>query len=110
MPPVPVGLSPLETWLLSILGTGVVGLITLLTWVVKSVLPKVIETAEQRTQVLIEAFKQIPEAIDRFEKGLAGVEMRLTAKIDERKYADLRAEIERLQGEEPAPSRGLRGR
>ncbi|KYG11400.1 hypothetical protein BE21_57460 [Sorangium cellulosum] len=110
MPPVPDGFSPLESWLLGILGTGVAGLIALLTWVVKSFLPKVLETAEQRTQVLIDAFKQIPEAIDRFEKGLAGVEARLTAKIDERKYADLREEIERMQGDEPTPSRGLRGR
>jgi hypothetical protein len=109
MPPIPAGFSPLETWLLTIIIGGCGGLVGLITWAVKSVLPRVLATLEERTKALVDAVEKIPEAIDRFDRSLSASESRILARIDERKIDELREEVRRrIPSEDTLPPISIR--
>jgi len=83
------GLSDFESLLVTGLVTVVAGVGGLITWVVKSLVPKLLNGFEDRNKALIEASQKtadavakIPEAIKSFELAILGVENRVAAKIE----------------------------
>ncbi|KYF87774.1 hypothetical protein BE20_24835 [Sorangium cellulosum] len=88
-------MSPLEELLVGALCTGLTGLTGLIVWVVKSVVPKILTTLEDRTKALVLAVEKIPEALDKFEERLAVSEAKILAKIEEKRFEELREELRR---------------
>ncbi|WP_437489500.1 hypothetical protein WME75_10830 [Sorangium sp. So ce1014] len=88
-------MSPLEEVLVGALCTGLTGLTGLIVWVVKSVVPKILSTLDERTKALVTAVERIPQALDKFEERLAASETKILAKIEERRFDDLKEELRR---------------
>lgn len=84
------GMSDFETLLIGGVVTMALGVSGLVTWVIKSLLPRVLEAFEKRNEALISASEKtadavgrIPEAIKAFELALLGAEKRLTERMDD---------------------------
>jgi uncharacterized protein Yka (UPF0111/DUF47 family) len=104
-------LSTFEMMLLGAMGTGLMGIGTLITWTFKSVVPRIMATLEERTKALVTAVEKIPEALDKFEGRLAEAETKIIARIEERRFDDLKEEIRRrLPSEDTIPPVTVRKR
>jgi hypothetical protein len=98
-----MGDGTLEGVLISALGTGILGIGGLIAWTIKSVVPQILATLEERTKALVTAVEKIPEALDRFETRMAESEARIIGKIDDRRIADLHHEIRRFNPDDTIP-------
>ncbi|WP_437767195.1 hypothetical protein WMF27_20455 [Sorangium sp. So ce281] len=88
-------LSNVESALLTTIGAGFTSLVGLIVWVVRSVVPRILSTLEDRTKALVTAVERIPDALDKFEDRLAASEAKILAKIEEKRFDDLKEELRR---------------
>lgn len=118
----PAGVTTMEMVLISAIGTGLLGIGSLITWVIKSLVPKVLALMEERNRTLVEAVDRMGRAVDDFEKSLdqhgdrivgeikthgdkvlSEVKVqgdRLAGKIDDKRFEELRAEVRKLGPDE----------
>lgn len=111
-------LSTLEKVLLMVFASGVIGVGGLITWCVKSLVPRILGLMEERNKTLVTAVEKMSGAIDDFDRSLdqhgdrivgevkitgdkvvgevRTIGDRVSSKIDDRRYEELRAELKKL--------------
>lgn len=105
-------LSSLEQLLVGAIGTGILGIGSLITWAVKSVVPKILGMLEERNKTLVEAVQRVGKAIDDFDNTLkaetskiitevANARDKVIETIDDRRLEELTSEFRRMSASKP---------
>lgn len=76
-------LSSLEQLLVGAIGTGILGIGSLVTWAVKSVVPKILGMLEERNKTLVEAVQRVGKAIDDFDTTLRTETSKIVSEINQ---------------------------